>query len=162
MPSIELSGKLGAGLSFIVDDEDFVFLSRWKWSLNNKGYVRRNVTSKSGGVATYKNAFVHKLVASRAGVSGDEIDHRDGNKLNNVRRNLRPATRTDNCRNVGLKKSNTSGFKGVCYDKSRGNYIASIRHGGKKHTLGRFATAEEASRAYIKAAKEHHGEFHRD
>lgn len=90
-----------------------------------------------------------------------EIDHIDGNSLNNRIDNLRLATRQENQRNVGLTSSNTTGFKGVSMFSKSGKFRSDIRIGNKTKYLGQFETPEEAHKAYVSAAKKLHGEFYR-
>lgn len=88
-----------------------------------------------------------------------QVDHRDGNSLNNAWANLRLATRNQNKANSPCYRNNLSGFKGV---SQRGKkFIARIRVNGQLLYLGRFASAEEAHAAYTYAATEHFGEFAR-
>ena len=88
-----------------------------------------------------------------------EIDHRDGNGLNNQLANLRVATRAENARNMGTRKNNTSGLKGVHWDKAREKWLAQIMVKGRHIYLGRFDTAQAAHLVYLEAAKHHFGEF---
>ena len=85
------------------------------------------------------------------------VDHIDKDKTNNNVQNLRWATRSEQVQNQGKRSDNTSGYKGVCYHKQTKKYQARIRIGDKYKSLGYFKTAEEASKAYEAAAKEHHG-----
>ena len=91
----------------------------------------------------------------------DEIDHVDGDGLNNRISNIREATRSENTRNQGNRKTNTSGFKGVSRVSGAKPYQARIRVNGKRISLGYHATAEAAHAAYCEAAKKYHGEFAR-
>lgn len=88
-----------------------------------------------------------------------ECDHRNLQRAENWIDNLRDATPTQNRANSGMKSSNTSGFKGVIYDRRRKKFRADIRVTGKKRTLGHFETAEAASVAYQAAYSRTHGEF---
>ena len=86
-----------------------------------------------------------------------EIDHRDGNPLNDVWSNLRPATSTQNKANQKIRRDNKTGFKGVHPCRNRFSARAHIR-GVYKH-LGVFDTAEEAAAAYRQATVAVHGEY---
>ena len=63
-------------------------------------------------------------------------------------------------RNTRISLNNTSGFKGVHYEKSKNRWIAEITFNGKKRKIGRFKTPEEASFAYQAEAKKLNGEFY--
>lgn len=89
---------------------------------------------------------------------GGEIDHIDGNRLNNRIENLRDVNRTENSKNMALRFDSTSGATGVCWDKSRNKWAAHIRINGLRLNLGRFISLEDAIGAR-KAAEERHG-FH--
>lgn len=88
---------------------------------------------------------------------GLEIDHIDGNSLNNILSNLRPATRIQN--RVNSKSNSKFGFKGVM--KSRSRFSSLIRVNKESIYLGSFDSPEEANEAYIKAAIRIYGEFSR-
>jgi hypothetical protein len=88
------------------------------------------------------------------------IDHVDGNPLNNSIGNLRVCTRKQNAQNVGIRITNTSGFKGVSWHSPSSKFLASISCDGKSRHIGLFKTASDASIAYEKAAKELHGDFY--
>jgi hypothetical protein len=84
-----------------------------------------------------------------------EIDHIDGNKLNNAIQNLREVTRSENQSNIYKPQSiNKLGLRGVC--KHRNKFMADIKVNGKKVYLGLFDTAELAHQAYLNAKKELH------
>ena len=143
------------GAIAIVDTKDVTFLSQFTWSQNPRGHLVRN---DHGRVL-----MMHRVIAGRAGLSlCAYIDHKDGNKLNNTRTNLRPATNQQNQFNTKRQANNTSGFKGVTWDKHNKRWLARIRFGkGNRKHLGSFATAQEAARAYNNAAEELHGEYAR-
>ena len=90
---------------------------------------------------------------------GMQIDHRCGCRICVNPAHLRLATRAENSRNQKIPKDNTSGFKGVSWDKRKGKWRAGIRANGKTLYLGCFATREQAHTAYCEAAKRFHGEF---
>jgi hypothetical protein len=73
--------------------------------------------------------------------------------------NLRPADDNKNQYNVAMWETNTSGFKGVGWDKADSNWYARIRFNGKRKSLGRFDCKYEAAKAYRQASAALHGEF---
>ena len=87
------------------------------------------------------------------------IDHINGNKADNRFCNLREATKTQNARNEGLRKSNTTGVKGVCWSKKERKFVVHLKYGGRKNRIGCFSTLQEASEASKNAILLHHGEF---
>lgn len=103
--------------------------------------------------------FMHREIMGAARTSFG--DHRNGNTLDNRPRNLRPATRSENCRNRKKNKNNTSGYKGVSLNRKTGKYIATIFLNGKNRSLGSFVDPKDAHAAYCAAAKLHYGEFAR-
>lgn len=89
------------------------------------------------------------------------IDHVNGDRSDNRLCNLRLATDAENKRNVGIRAHNTSGFKGVTWDKDNRKWLAHATLNGKGYHLGRYTTAENAARAYRDFAKKNHGDFYR-
>ena len=89
----------------------------------------------------------------------NEIDHIDGNGLNNRWSNLRHATRAQNSTNSPAQKSNKIGLRGVHFHKGAKKWRAQICKNLKITHLGYFDTPEQASVAYQKAARVFHGEF---
>ena len=108
--------------------------------------------------------MVHRLIWCI--VSGEdpgklEIDHINGNKIDNRLCNLRLANRSENVCNIGLRVDNNSGCKGVSWHKSHKAWRASIQKERKWCHLGYFATIEEAHAAYMFASANLHGDFAR-
>lgn len=85
------------------------------------------------------------------------VDHIDRDKLNNKIENLRAATHSENHLNCTIHSSNSSGYRGVCYQKNRGD--KPWRAYLKEKSLGYFSTAIEAAKARDKKAVEWFGEF---
>lgn len=135
-----------------VDDEDFDWLSKWKWCYSH-GYAKR-VSSHLG---KKKTIYMHKEISLTSGK--DETDHRDRNGLNNQRGNLRVCTHSKNLKNMGMHINNTTGFKGVSWDKKNRKWRAVITVNGKYIHIGRFGNSQDAARAYNDAARRFHGEF---
>ena len=88
-----------------------------------------------------------------------QIDHVNGVRDNNSIGNLRLASQSQNTCNGVLRSTNTSGYRGVSWSKDKRKWVARIVKDKKQHVLGYFASKEEAYYAYLKAARELHGEF---
>lgn len=84
------------------------------------------------------------------------VDHINRDKSDNRIRNLREATFSQNSQNIGMHRRNSSGVKGVVYDKRDGKWAAYIRVNNRGYNLGRYATIEEARAAYISGAARLH------
>lgn len=91
----------------------------------------------------------------------DQIDHINRVKIDNRIVNLREATGSQNKQNVGAKKSNRSGLKGIWWDGRIKRWRPRIRVGGRALWLGSFRTPEEAHAVYCEAARKHFGEYAR-
>ena len=102
---------------------------------------------------------MHRVLADTP--DGMETDHHDGNGLNNRQSNLRDATRSQNQHNQRVRADNSSGAKGVGWDKTKGKWRVRIGLNGKVRSLGRYTDINEASAAYAKASAEFHGKFGR-
>ena len=151
--------KLTQGKVALVDDEDYDRLvAMGKWSFNGAYVVIvKNVTLLNGKKTT-RNIYMHKILLNVDG----EVDHKDLDKLNNQKYNLRQATRAQNARNQGLTAANKSGYKGVCWFKPQKKWLAKIRTGEKNQKIiGYFNCKIEAAKAYNAAALKYHGEFAR-
>lgn len=146
--------------SAIVDDEDFEKVNQYKWYcqvIGNNKYAYR--TERIKGTKKKATILMHRLIL---GVIKDmEVDHIDMNGLNNSRSNLRICTHTENNRNKRLNKNNTSGYKGVYFDKYKKRWQAQIMVNRKMIPLGGFEDIKEAARKYNQAAIEYFGRFAR-
>lgn len=133
-----------------VSDEDWLWLIAYSWSDNGDGYPQARVDSKV--------QRMHKLVAAKIGILG-RVDHKDRNKANNQRENLRAATQSQNIANSSLRKDSVSGFKGVTWAAREQKWKAEIKVNGKSKFLGYFDEPAEGGAAYSRAAKQYFGEF---
>jgi hypothetical protein len=89
------------------------------------------------------------------------IDHINGDRTDNRIANLRPATKSQNAANGKRHADNKSGAKGVSWDESSKKWLAQISVEGRYQRIGLFRRVEDAHAAYVRAAKEHFGEFAR-
>ena len=139
----------------------------WKKQLSSRAKIGALVGTgdKTGYQRTYifKNRFlVHRIIwAMKHGAWPDGmIDHINGNKSDNRIENLRLATKSqNNVNNPKPQKNNKLGVRGVSFHKGTGKFIAQLRKDKKRINLGYFNTIEEASKAYIAASQQYHGEF---
>lgn len=139
--------NLTKGKSVIVDDEDFIWLNNLKWHYRrcgNSGYAVR-VPYKQPAV------YMHRLIMLCP--IDFEVDHINGNPLDNRKENLRFCSRSENCRNSKIKSNNKSGFKGV--DCLRGKWRVTIQG---QH-IGYFVTKEEVAKEYNREAIKRYSEF---
>lgn len=91
----------------------------------------------------------------------EQIDHINLDKKDNRIANLRLATNAQNHANKPLQSNNTSGVKGVVWDKARSKWIAQIKVGGKNIHCGRYVDFDEACAVRAEAMQQYHGEFAR-
>ncbi|MDP3066624.1 MAG: HNH endonuclease, partial [Methanobacteriaceae archaeon] len=130
--------ELTQGKVALIDDEDYDWLSQWKWCAR-KGkhtyYATRNVyLGIFDGKEKTKTIWMHRLVAGTR--EGFVTDHVDGDGLNNQRENLRECSNRQNMQNQ--RKSGTSRFPGIYWNKVAKKWIAQIRVNGKRKFLGYF------------------------
>jgi hypothetical protein len=154
-----IRSKVKGDHTVFFDEEDLPLVNRYGWNLfrGRHGFYAQTTVRVKG---KWKKVGLHVLIMNPS--DGMQVDHRDGNTLNNRRNNLRLATPMQNCHNRGLSSKNTSGYKGVQKLAKNGKYIAlicankKVHHGGKE-----FDTAEEAAVRWNEMALEYHGEFAR-
>lgn len=130
-------------------------------SVNMNGYllVGIKVDGKKTSALFYAQRIIWKWMTGNEPV--DQIDHIDGDKLNNRWSNLRAASRRQNLYNSKLRKDNPSGAKGVG-QAVNGKWIARITVNGEQRYLGRYSTFEQAAETVQQARISLHGEFGRD
>ena len=151
---------LTRGLVALIDDADFELLQRWKWlaapGSSGNFYARRLVGDRAMGAHW---VHMHRLLLNAP--PGLQVDHIDGNGLNNQRTNLRLCTTGENRRNQLRRRRGThsSRFKGVTWDSPRQQWVAQIHLNGRHIFLGRFATEDEAAAAYARGSRRFHGAF---
>jgi hypothetical protein len=150
--------QLSNGYEALVDAADAQLVGGFNWQARvdkHTVYVRRTVYIQG----VHRTAYLHRLLMDAK--DGEEVDHISSNGLDNRRSNLRLATRAQNSRNTKPSSSNTSGFKGASFNKSKNKWVAHIQHLRKKFFLGYYESPADAHAAYCEASTHLHGEFGR-
>ena len=124
-----------------------------KWYQRKDGYV---ATSNYNGEGKYK--YMHAVLLNKHG-NGTYVDHKDGNRLNNLLENLRIATPSQNGMNKKIRSNNTSGRTGVHWSKQQGKWCVMISVNKNHMNLGYFDNFEDACRCRTAAEEKYFGEF---
>lgn len=149
--------KLTQGKYTLVSDKDYAYLNQWEWCCSAAEYAIRGVRLVNKPT---KHIYMHRVILERMGLKNFKHgDHRNCNRLDNRRINLRVATCSENQHNKKLQKNNTSGYKGVSWYACYGKWRVRIWAGRKSKHLGYFIDIIIAAKAYNKAAKKYHGKF---
>ena len=144
------------GAEITVDDCDLALTAAHRWHISHNGYAVRRVREHQG---PKRVIYLHREILGQ--VAFLDIDHADGDKLNNSRRNLRVATRTLNNANSKARVGCSSRYKGVALIKKTGRWWAYINKNRKRSSLGTYADEAAAACAYNAAAISIFGEFAR-
>lgn len=150
--------KLTQNKYALVDDVYFEKLNKYKWFAAKNGrtfYAKRNSIKKDG---KRHSIWMHRSIMGLPPKS-KEIDHKDGNGLNNQINNLRFVTLSQNRLNARIRSDNTSGYKGVGFHKACQKWVARGKLNGKDIHIGLFKNKNEAIEAVTKFADEHYKEF---
>src|ERR1039458_6809617 len=140
----------------LIDDCDYWLVQPFTWYAFKSGKQWYAATKFQR--PSHETALLHRLLA---GFPPFQLDHKNGNGLDCRRRNLRPATPSQNGANRTKQRNNKSGYKGVYKDARRKEWYAAIRSGGFGYYLGSFSNPIAASGAYHMAANLCFGEFAR-
>ena len=150
---------LTQGYVAVIDASDAALISDWNWHVRPDGgnmYASRNIPKNEDGKR--RSISMHREIM---GVPvGYEVDHIDRCGLNNVRSNLRLATKSQNQCNRKVSKLSVSGVKGVAKTRS-GSWRARISKDGVRLFIGYFKTLDEATDAYRRASENLHGQYGR-
>jgi hypothetical protein len=106
-----------------------------------------------------RTVYLHRVLMENPDAL--QVDHRDGDGLNCRRNNLRLATNSQNACNGRTPATNTSGYKGVTWNKNKRKWTACIKLDGKARNLGLFHDPADAASAYAEASAQLHGDFGR-
>lgn len=151
----ELKGNIytSNGYCVKIDQADYGLVSKFKWRA-----VKRGSTLYAETKIERKTIVMHRLILGCK--KGHEVDHVDGDGLNNTKENIRICTRFENQQNRGVFRNNKSGYCGVYFDsRKKKSWRAEINANNKRYFLGYFHTPREAAISYNNAATRLHGNF---
>lgn len=139
------------GHKFKIDADDYEKVKDYCWRVTNKGYVVANARNGSN-----RYVWIHRIIM---GAEEDQfVDHKNWDKADNRKVNLRIATKAQNCTNIDLKKNNTTGYTGVTRTRN-GRYLARITANGTRHYIGTYDSFSDAVKARHDAEIRLHGEW---
>src|SRR3990167_3664964 len=141
--------KLTQGKSVLVDNKYFNILNKYQWKYGCGGYAYRNI--KNGVVLMHR-----ELIKTPKGF---QTDHINRNKLDNRIKNLRICTASQNQFNIQKWSHNSTGYRGIIFDKESSKFRVRVGINGKKIHIGRFSSLKIAVKAYRVAIKNLYGEF---
>lgn len=151
--------NLTQGQVAIVDDDEILQGRKYYY---HKGYAVRNIKLPNGRkTISYLHVEILETVLCRSLVDDEECDHKNLDRLDCRKQNLRLATHGQNGRNVPRYSNNLSGFKGVHWCERDHKWIAKIMVNKNRTNLGYFDDRITAAKAYDRAAIELHGDFAR-
>jgi len=148
---------LNHGKIALIDDEDWDLVCGYSWYYFHDDH---NEYAKAREPKTRREVRMHRLIMDAP--RGVQVDHWNGNGLDNQRHNLRLCTNGQNRQNSSKSSKAAFRYKGVSWhDKGHSRIQASIKFNGKTIPLGYYDREEDAARAYDAKARELFGEFAR-
>lgn len=135
----------------LIDTEDLDRVGKFKWSFRKDGYVW----------SSYLKMYLHHFILEIKPIKGKlVVDHVNRDKLDNRRENLRTCTHLQNCYNQDISGRNSSGYKGVTWDKDENMWRSQIWYDKRKFVdLGFYEDIKDAAMAYNEGAIKYHGEY---
>lgn len=146
---------LTKGKFALVDNHWFDYLNQWKWCINCQGYAVRN--ESINGKKTGRMIRMHRVIANTP--EDKFTDHINGNKIDNRSRNLRVCDKSQNSQNRKPASNNTSGYRGISWNKRYLKWETYIEIYDKRIRLGLFRNLKDAILTRNRAAMKYFGEF---
>lgn len=135
----------------LCDVECMEYLLKYYWHEKN-GYARSSENKEK--------VYAHRLVANAGNYNvNNQVDHINGNTLDNRKQNLRIVSSRQNGLNSSIRIDNTSGVTGVCWDKRKQQWLARVFENKKEIYLGHFDEFEDAVIARRKGEEKYYGEY---
>lgn len=120
-----------------------------------RGYAKSSINNRK--------VYAHRIIMRVSDFEiNKQIDHINGNTLDNRKQNLRIVTSRQNGLNSSIRKDNTSGITGVCWDKRRQKWLARVNENGREICLGYFDNFDDAVIARKNGEEKYYGEYSRD
>jgi hypothetical protein len=133
----------------LIDSADLPIVEKLAWYYNPSGYADTHLSRK-------KHVSMHRMILSAT--DNQSVDHIDHDGLNNRRSNIRLCTQSQNSMNRRAQSNNSTGIKGICFDKRRNEWHASVKAGDVVKQKN-FKAIEDAISAHTQWVKELHGDF---
>lgn len=134
-----------------IDAADAEDVLSCRWTLHRGGYAQRGTLR--GGVSRVH--LMHRDILGLTHGDGKQADHRNRDRLDNRRSNLRVSTNAENAQNRGRASRGSSRHRGVGWDRSKGKWMARAMLDGKFKFIGYFDNEEEAAKAAADWRREH-------
>lgn len=144
----------------IIDIDDIEKCKKYKWCIQEAKTSKSNNYIRVCCHINNKTIKLHRYILNETNPS-IEIDHINGNTLDNRKNNLRLCKHINNMKNQKLNKNNTSGYKGVYYNKTTNKWWAEIHYNNKKIWLGSYIELNDAIKARKEAETKYFGEYMR-
>lgn len=139
-----MDGNDNLRATVLIDTSNIDLVKQCTWNISSSGHI----------INRGSNMSLHHLVYE----TDSMIDHIDRNPCNNLLSNLRATNKSLNAANMFRNKQNTSGFKGVCFNRRNNKWISQIKNNYKFQWLGSYDNIEDAAIAYDCAAIQIYGE----
>ena len=163
----DLSGSCGTGWTcntnreFYFDFEDYDIIKNYHWNEKTpEGYIVTTIWKNNKP----SQVFMHRLIMQENGydITDSDVDHKNHKTYDNQKSNLRVCEHYKNIIATKTYSNNTSGRKGVSWDKEKNKWAVYITYNKKTKFIGRYENFEDAVKAREEAEKIYHQEFHYD
>ena len=159
----DLAGSYGIGWTtnanqeFYFDLDDYNKISNYCWRSNDDGYIIAHDTKSNN----YSNIWIHRIILNLNDKTL-EVDHKNHNKNDNRKENLRITTHSQNSKNQSISIANKSGTSDVCWHKATGKWQARICVDNQRIYLGLYDDINEAIKVRKEAEEKYFGEYSYD